>query len=149
MVFQQMEDTSARTKQLYLNNTHIEPATQRKNVSYENGVPEKIIFHSMNDKGQSVIVEMGPITVIGRKRSMRDYEVNVDLTDLNAGALGVSHYHAMMLAFDNHIYIKDINSMNGMLLNGKRMQPSREYIIMDRDIIALGNLELKIEFVYT
>lgn len=147
MVFNQVKRETPETKQLILNDTHIESAEERNQVSYDKGIPEQVIFHCLHDKLLSVTFDINPINVIGRKRSMRDSQVTVDLTDMNADELGVSHYHAMMLAFDNHIYIKDLDSMNGMLLNGKRMQPSREYILVHGDILALGNLEVKIEFV--
>ena len=54
----------------------------------------------------------------------------------------------MVLALDNHIYFKDLDSLNGMHLNGKRMTPSKEYIIDNGDILAFGHLEVKIQFDY-
>ena len=147
MVFETVNQETIETQQLVLNDTHIEPADERRKVVYENGVPAQIMFQNLSNKDQSVTIDMQPMTVIGRKRSMRDSEVTVDLNEMNAAVLGVSHYHAMMLAFDNHIYIKDLDSLNGMRLNGKQMQPSREYLIGNGDILALGNLELRIKFV--
>lgn len=147
MVFEQEKQDTPATRQLLINDTHIEPADERKNVVYKNGMPEQIVFHNLYNMEQSVIVTIEPMMVLGRRRSMRDSDITIDLADMNAAEFGVSHYHAMLLAFDNHIYIKDIDSLNGMMLNGKKMQPSREYLIDDRDILALGNLELKVEFV--
>lgn len=146
MVFNHVKYETPPTKQLVLNNTHIEVANDRDHIVYENGVPQQITFQCLHDKDLSVTFDTIPINVVGRSRSMRDAQVTVDLTDMNAAELGVSHYHAMMLAFDNHIYIKDIDSINGMLLNGKRMQPAKEYLIADGDIVAFGNLEVKIQF---
>jgi len=148
MVFQQKIDTVPSTRQLAIKNTNIAPASKRANIVYDKGVPAQLIFRSTQDDGKTVTFEINPIMVIGRKRSMRDYEVDVDLTDLNAADAGVSRYHAMLLSLDNHIHLKDIDSLNGSLLNGKRMTPSQEYILADRDTIAFGNLELRVEFVY-
>lgn len=148
MLFKQTTYETPVTKQLILTNTQITPADERQYIFYDDGIPDRLIFNCMSDKQQSLIVDLAPIMVIGRKRSMRDYEVNVDLTDLNAAELGVSRYHAMVLALDNHIYFKDLDSLNGMHLNGKRMTPSKEYIIDNGDILAFGHLEVKINFDY-
>jgi FHA domain len=148
MIFKQTTNETPITKHLALNNTGITPADERQGIFYDDGIPDRLIFNCLNNKQQSIMTDLTPIMVIGRKRSMRDYEVNIDLTDLNAADLGVSRYHAMILALDNHIHIKDLDSLNGMRLNGKRMMPSKEYIIDHGDIIAFGRLEVKIQFDY-
>lgn len=149
MIFKQTTYEAPTTKQLILNNTNITPADERHHIFYDGGIPDRLIFNSLSNPQQSLTVNLSPIMVIGRKRSMRDYEVNIDLTDLNAAEFGVSRYHAMVLALDNHIYFKDLDSLNGMRLNGKRMIASKEYIIDNRDIIAFGQLEVKIQFEYS
>lgn len=146
MIFKQVTPQAIETKQLILNDTHIELADDRNHITYPNGIPKQIIFNDLKHKFDSVTIETNSIIVIGRKRSMRDYEVNVDFTDMDGATLGVSHYHAMMLIFDSAIYIKDLDSLNGMRLNGKRLQPSKEYLIDNGDILAFGNLEVKIQF---
>jgi pSer/pThr/pTyr-binding forkhead associated (FHA) protein len=148
MIFKQTTTETPATKQLFLNNTNIAPADERHHIPYANGMPDQLIFNSLSNPEHMLTFDLNSIMVIGRKRSMRDYEVNIDLADLNGAELGVSRYHAMLLALDNHIYIKDIESMNGMRLNGKQMTPSKEYIIDIGDIIAFGNLEVKIQFIY-
>lgn len=148
MVFSQHTEVVPSTRQLAINNTNIAQADDRANVTYEKGIPSQLILRATADSDQAIRIDISLMMVIGRKDSIRDHEVNVDLTDFNASKAGVSRYHAVLLALDNYIYLKDIDSLNGSLLNGKRMTPSREYIIMDRDIVAFGNLEFRIEFAY-
>ena len=136
------------TRQLRLTNTHVDFAEDRTSIATDNRIPRQLELHAIHDGDHMITVDISPMMVIGRKRSMRDYEVNIDLTNLNGAEAGVSRYHAMMLALDNHIYVKDIDSLNGSLLNGKRMTPSKEYILMDGDIVAFGKLELRVIFVY-
>jgi hypothetical protein len=95
MIFKQTTYETQATKQLILTNTNIPPADERQHIFYDDGIPDRLIFNCMSDKQKSLVVDLTPIMVIGRKRSMRDYEVNIDLTDLNAAELGVSHYHAI------------------------------------------------------
>jgi len=148
MVFQQSTEIVPSTRQLSISNTNITTADERANIVYKNGFPTHLILRSTQDKDLMISTEIEPMMVIGRKASIRDYDVTIDLTDLNGAEAGVSRYHVMVLALDNHVHMKDIDSLNGSLLNGKRMTPSKEYIIDDGDIIALGNLELHVEFGY-
>lgn len=148
MVFSQYLEKVPSTRQLAIKNTNVASSDDRKHVVYEHGVPARVILRSSATPEQSISAEVSPMMVIGRKASMRDNEVTIDLTEFNAADAGVSRYHAMFLALDNHIYVKDIDSLNGSLLNGKRMKTSQEYVIMDRDIIAFGDLEFRIEFDY-
>ncbi len=148
MIFKQTTQETPTTKQLILNNTTIAPADSRDDIVYDGGIPDRLIFNSLSDKDHTKTIDLNPIMVIGRKRNMRDYEVNVDLTDMNGAELGVSHFHAMVLVLDNLIHIKDLDSLNGMRLNGRQMTPSKEYIIDNGDILAFGNLEIKVKFEY-
>ena len=148
MIFKQTTQETPTTKQLILSNTNITPADERQDLIYPKGIPDKITFNSLSDKKSKKTIDLSPIMVIGRKHNMRDYEVNLDFADFNGAELGVSRYHAMILALDNRIHIKDLDSLNGMRLNGRKMIPSKEYIIDNGDILAFGNLEVKIEFCY-
>ena len=148
MIFKQVSQQVPSTKQLFINKTQIDITNDRHNIFYDDGIPDRLIFKHVKNSAQSVCAELTPIMVIGRKCSMSDYEVNNDLTDMNGSVLGVSRYHAMLMAFDNHIYIKDLDSLNGMLLNGKRMIPSKEYVFDDGDILAFGSLEVRVQFDY-
>lgn len=148
MTFEQVSTQTPITRQLIINHTQVAPTDDRATLWYDDGTPTSLILRSTANNDHMIIVKVKPMMVLGRKSSIRDYEVNIDLTELQAVDFGVSRYHAMMLALDNRICIKDLNSLNGTFLNHKRMLPSAEYVIVDGDTVALGELELLIEFDY-
>lgn len=51
---------------------------------------------------------------------------------------GVSRMHANLIRRGTHVYIVDLNSTNGTLLNGKRLESGQEYEIHPGDIIAIA-----------
>ncbi|GEM_PF-1171600 len=149
MVFSQQTDEKVpATRQLIINNTAVQPADERHGIVYANGIPNYIMLRSISEPEHFLKIEVSPMIVIGRKQSMRDSQVDVDLADFNGSEAGVSRYHAMMLALDSYIYLKDIDSLNGSLLNGKQLMASKEYIITEGDIVAFGRVEFSIEFLY-
>lgn len=51
---------------------------------------------------------------------------------------GVSRMHVNLLRRGDHVYIVDLNSTNGTLLNGKKLESGQEYEIHPGDIIAIA-----------
>jgi len=100
------------------------------------------------DLSDVISVEISPMMVIGRRNSMKDMEVAVDLSGFDAYQMGVSRYHAMILTLDNRVTIKDLNSLNGTRLNNLDLQPSREYLLEHGDKISFGQLNFLVSFVY-
>lgn len=144
----QLKKQSLTTRQLKLNNLHASFADQRDSMAATDSMPDKIILYptTPTNHGNPLTINVNPMIVIGRKRCFGDYEVNIDLTDFNGVDLGVSHYHAMILALDNNLYIKDIGSLNGSLINGERMKPSQEYKLIHGDIVTFGQLTFRVAF---
>lgn len=142
-------DKAPKTKQLVFHNIHLASDDERQGIIYNDGIPDRLMLSIPDQSTHTILVDLNPIMVIGRKRSMRDYEVTIDLTDLHAAEYGVSRYHAILMAMDNHIIIKDIDSLNGTYLNGKRLEALKEYVIDDEDMITFGDLNLKVSFIYT
>lgn len=56
----------------------------------------------------------------------------------------VGKLHVQVLFKDGFCYIKDLNSVNGTFINGKRIESNKEYELKDNDRILLANSE----FVY-
>lgn len=148
MVFRAITEKAPATKQLLFHKIHLADGDERQNIVYTEGIPDQIHLYPPHAPEKFITVEVIPIMVVGRKRSMRDYDVTLDLTDLNGSEYGVSRYHAMLLALDDHIIIKDIDSLNGTKINGKRVEALKEYVIDDEDILTFGDLDLKVKFKY-
>lgn len=68
----------------------------------------------------------------------------LDLTDFDALALGVSRVHAAMSADDGHIYLEDRGSIEGTLLNERRIMPFMRHPIAAGDEVSLAGLRFVI-----
>ena len=148
MVFRSVTDKAPPTKQLVFHNIHLASDDERRGIIYNDGIPDRLMLSIPDQAENCLIVDVNPIMVVGRKRSMRDYDVSIDLTDFHGAEYGVSRYHVMLLALDNHIIIKDIDSLNGTKINGKQLEALKEYVIDDEDILEFGELSLKLTFLY-
>jgi pSer/pThr/pTyr-binding forkhead associated (FHA) protein len=83
---------------------------------------------------------------IGRKTRPSDPVVTVDLHQHEGFQHGVSRFHAMIVAVKGVLNLRDLNSVNGTLLNGHKLSPITSYKIQNGDIITFGTLEIKVEF---
>lgn len=93
-------------------------------------------------------VDVSDMMVVGRRNSMKDMEVVVDLSSFDAYKMGVSRFHAMILTLDKRVTIKDLNSLNGTRLNDLDLQPSREYLLEHGDKVTFGKLSFLVQFEY-
>ncbi|MCA9882379.1 MAG: FHA domain-containing protein [Anaerolineae bacterium] len=84
--------------------------------------------------------------VIGRKPRDRDPNVTVQLDDHQGYKHGVSRYHAMIAVTNGYLVLRDLDSINGTLLNGQRCVKLNSYVLRSGDVIALGQMKLTIEF---
>jgi hypothetical protein len=89
-----------------------------------------------------------PITVTEDKEFILGRETGegaekiVDLTRLDAFAMGVSRRHAMIRAVDTGYVLIDLNSSNGTWLNGQILVPTIVYDLPSGSNIQLGHLKL-------
>lgn len=73
--------------------------------------------------------------------------VNIDLTEqeYNKQKPVVSKRHAEIVRNNDGIYIRDLNSTNGTLLNGRRLEPLTMYRLAEGDRILLSNIEFMLK----
>jgi pSer/pThr/pTyr-binding forkhead associated (FHA) protein len=91
------------------------------------------------------------ISLIGRKqftlgRSVPGQAVipDIDLERLDASLHGVSRMHAELIVGQGQVVIKDLESVNGTIVNGKRLRPQRSVPISNGDLIEIGSLRLQL-----
>lgn len=60
--------------------------------------------------------------------------------------LNVSRIHFALVADQCGLYVEDLRSSNGTLLNGVKIPPGRRYLLSDSDVITAGDSAIKIEF---
>lgn len=129
------------------NRQRFDIAPNRRPHIVENRLPRSIRF--ITDKLDDVFtVDIQPMMVVGRRNSLKDMDVIVDLSSFNAYDMGVSRFHAMILTLENRVTIKDLNSLNGTRLNGRVMEQSKEYLLEHGDKVTFGELTFMVAFVY-
>jgi len=67
-----------------------------------------------------------------------------DLTPYDGLAKGVSRIHALIVATEKEIFLRDLSSINGTQINGIRLSPNMDYPFKAGDMINLGRLIISI-----
>lgn len=91
-------------------------------------------------------VPLRPHLVVGRRTSVDDYLIDIDLTIFGAFQFGVSRQHALIVRERERLAIKDLESTNGTFLNGCALQPGESYRLRHGDELRLGRLPLQLRF---
>jgi hypothetical protein len=82
--------------------------------------------------GAEIAYPVGRRTSIGR---MPDNDIQLDTTN-------VSRHHAVLLANAEHCIVEDLNSTNGVLVNGQRVG---RHLLHDGDILSVGKTEFRFQ----
>lgn len=81
---------------------------------------------------------------IGRAADDQNVKPDIDLTPYKGYEKGVSRLHATIRIGDANITIKDLGSVNGTRLNGKKLNPNEAYNLSHGDILSLGKLRVQV-----
>ncbi len=85
--------------------------------------------------------------IIGRLDKVSGSQPDIDVDPYGGHRMGVSRRHAVLRRITNEIYIVDLNSRNGTMLNEHRISPNTLHMLRSEDIIVLGTLPIRIHFV--
>lgn len=80
--------------------------------------------------------------LIGRYDAAEERIPDVDLTEWNGAASGVSRRHAILHVQTDGVYIEDLESLNETILNNFRLLPRQKYPLADGDELRLGSISL-------
>jgi pSer/pThr/pTyr-binding forkhead associated (FHA) protein len=80
--------------------------------------------------------------ILGRFDPSLTTPLDVDLAWEDQETLTVSRRHARLVATNGRHAIKDLNSSNGVYINGLQATPERVYPLQPGDKVALGQLEM-------
>lgn len=69
---------------------------------------------------------------------------DIDLESSEAYDQGVSRIHAEIRLQDNGVYIADLDSVNGTMVNGRKVEPMNPEAIRHGDILQLGRMRLQL-----
>jgi pSer/pThr/pTyr-binding forkhead associated (FHA) protein len=82
--------------------------------------------------------------LLGRRDSQAGLTPDVDLTDWNGAASGVSRKHANLHVEDGVVFIEDLGSRNETVRNNTRLLSGKRYRLSNGDVIQLGVISLAV-----
>lgn len=103
---------------------------------------KKVILVIPDSNKEPIGIEIVRSIVIGRGREIDN--IDLDLSDYDAGGLGVSRRHAIMQIISGVLYIVDSGSTNGTYVNGKRLTLGEPKRVEHDDIVSLGGFHFKV-----
>ncbi|NDJ77084.1 MAG: FHA domain-containing protein [Chloroflexi bacterium] len=95
---------------------------------------------------KSLPLEITRYVILGHTPESAGLPLDVDLTPFGAPAQGVSRRHLMITYDHSLLQVKDLKSTNGTLLNGMPLVPFAARVLRDGDVLHLGRLLLRVEF---
>jgi hypothetical protein len=81
---------------------------------------------------------------LGRSVEGQAIVPDIDLDPFQAYDFGVSRIHAELRLLKEGVFVVDLDSANGTLLNGRRLTPQTPEAVRHGDIIQLGRLRLQL-----
>jgi hypothetical protein len=99
-------------------------------------------------EGSELTLPTGTRLVIGRRDTTATATMpDVDLARFDAENLGVSRQHIELTWRSGLIYVNDMGSTNGTLLNGQRLVAGIERILRDNDELVIGHMRAIVHFI--
>jgi CheY-like chemotaxis protein len=109
-----------------------------------NGSGDWSIELTVETSGDVIRLSVDDEVVLGRMDPKRTIPHLFDLTPYGAADYGVSRKHAALRWQGPQLYIYDLSSDNGTILNGARLEPNLDYRLKDGDKLYLGHLGLTV-----
>ena len=81
---------------------------------------------------------------LGRLDPTANIYPEIDFTEANGLEQGVSRQHARLLFKEGRVYVEDLGSVNGTILNGHRLLAYLPEPLDDGDTLVLGRLKIDI-----
>lgn len=98
--------------------------------------------------GLKIIADITETITVGRSTTEAISPPFIDLRPFGAETHGVSRKHMFITLEGDTLYIEDNHSANGTYLNRQKLEPKTRHAVRHGDEIALGLLELEIEFLF-
>jgi hypothetical protein len=98
----------------------------------------------IQDSGREVEFTLAKEVSVGRLDPATATFPDIDLTTDGALEKGVSRRHAKITRKGAEVFLEDLGSVNGTLLNGKRLTPYLPHVLNDEDEIRVGRLFMRI-----
>jgi hypothetical protein len=110
-----------------------------------NATPASIVVRLMLTESGYIFELAGKSEyLLGRRDSQAGLTPDVDLTDWNGAASGVSRRHAILRVEDGAVSIEDLGSRNETVRNKTRLLSNKRYPLSNGDEIQLGVICLSV-----
>jgi hypothetical protein len=110
-----------------------------------NAKPKRVVVRLMLTESGYIFELAGKSDyLIGRRDSQNGVTPDVDLTDWNGAASGVSRRHAILRVEDGVVSIEDLGSRNETVRNNTRLLSGKRYPVASGDVIQLGVIALSV-----
>jgi hypothetical protein len=96
------------------------------------------------DSGQIVPLSGRAEFTLGRVTEGQPIVPDIDLSQYEAYAQGVSRLHAILKVVNQRIVVMDLGSSNGTRVNGQKIIPHVDYPVNHGDMLALGKLKIQV-----
>jgi hypothetical protein len=96
------------------------------------------------DSGQIIHLSGQTEFTIGRTAEGQPILPDVDLSNFEAYAQGVSRLHAAIKIYNQRVVVTDLGSSNGTRVNGQKIVPHVDYPLNHGDMVALGKFTVQI-----
>jgi pSer/pThr/pTyr-binding forkhead associated (FHA) protein len=96
------------------------------------------------DAGQILPLSDRSELTIGRVSEGQTNLPDIDLSAYKAYEKGVSRLHISIKKIGHNYSVTDLGSVNGTLLNGKKMLSGQSFQLTNGDILSLGKLKIQI-----
>lgn len=104
--------------------------------------PSQLIVAS---SGAAVPLPAAAQAIIGRSDPVSNFYPDVDLAPYGALDNGVGRRHVRLAVQGGQVYIEDLDSTNGTVLNGQRLVPRQPQPLRDGDQVVIGKLLLRFQ----
>ncbi len=93
----------------------------------------------------TIPVPSRPELIVGRSDPQSNSYPDVDLNPYGGLELGVSRRHFRLKREGDQLYVEDLGSMNGVVVNGQKLPPYTLHPLRAGDRILLGKMELRFD----
>jgi hypothetical protein len=129
-----------RTDPLALRKRRTETQTQ------ESPTAQRVLLLHIRGSIERLMFEEGSSIILGRADLNNPNPQCLDLTRFGAHDRGVSRAHAALRFEDDQLTITDLGSVNGTIINTKRLNPHEPQLLRENDDLMLGRLPIKVQF---
>jgi len=100
---------------------------------------------SIVGSGRQIEFPLSKEVSIGRLDATTATYPDIDLTNDGGLEKGVSRRHAKITRKGSEVFLEDLGSVNGTLLNGKRLTPYLPHALRDDDEVRVGRILMRVQ----